>query len=87
MAVGYYFCLGEVFKLHMLNICLGLPSFYYIKEYWKKQGGGGLGFLQAFGSQVTDEVLDEEGAVWVSEWGHLKAQFCNSSKPKRLIPW
>lgn len=85
MPVGYCFCLGEVFKFHMFNICLGLPSFYSIKEYWKKREGGLI--LLGFGSQVTDEVLDEEEVVWVSEWGHLKAQFCNSSKPKRLIPW
>ena len=37
MAVGCCFCLGEVFKPHMLNKCLGLPSFLFHKRILKEK--------------------------------------------------
>ena len=49
MAVGYCFCLGEVFKLHMLNKCLGLPSSLFHKRISRKKKmyvwGSALGLL------------------------------------------
>ena len=53
MAIGYCFCLGEVFKLHMLNKCLGLPSSLFHKRISRKKKcmcGVVLWDCSAFGS-------------------------------------